>query len=394
MQNNKWHFIRAGVPLMLAAFLSGCSGPDEPAREQARPPAPVNVAGVERGPIRLLRTFSGTLESGAEFVVSPKVGGRLEAIAAQIGQPVTRGTVVARLDDDEHEQALIQTEADLLVAKANLAESKSVLEIAQREIDRTTTLFGRGVASDAELDAAKSELLATEARVQVFEAQVTRAEAAVQAAKIRIAYAQVTAAWPEGDEKRLIAERYVDAGQTIAANDPLLRIVDLDPLVGVFYVTEKDYARLTRGQQVQLATDAFPDETFEGSIAHISPVFQESSRQARVELTIPNADYRLKPGMFIRATVELDRAPDAIIVPESALVTRQDNQGVFLVGPDGASAKWQPVNLGIREGDRVQILRPVLEGNVITLGQHLIDDGSAIAIANPAADVNPEVTGG
>ncbi|HLS28416.1 MAG TPA: efflux RND transporter periplasmic adaptor subunit, partial [Opitutales bacterium] len=359
-----------------------------------RPPAPVKVSPIEHGPISLLRTFSGTLEPGAEFVVSPKLSGRVEEILFEIGDPITRGSVVAHLDRDELEQTLIQVEADLLVAKANLAEARSALEISQREIERTSTLFDRGVASDSELDAAKTNLLATEAKVEVFEAQLTRAEAAVRAANIRIAYARVTAEWPEGDSMRLVAERYLDAGQTVAANEPLLRIVDIHPLVGVIHVTERDYARLTPGQAVHLTTDAYPGEIFEGMIARIAPVFRSTSRQARVELTIPNADHRLKPGMFVRATVELEREPDAVIVPEAALVTRQDTEGVFLVSPDGTSVQWQPVAAGIREGDRLQIVSPPLRGEVVTLGQQLIDDGSLIRIAGETAPVKEEVTGG
>src|SRR5690625_506036 len=395
MRNQKWHSITRAFSIALMFILAGCSDGGPHGRTPGeRPPAPVKVSPIEHGPISLLRTFSGTLEPGAEFVVSPKLSGRVEEILFEIGDPITRGSVVAHLDRDELEQTLIQVEADLLVAKANLAEARSALEISQREIERTSTLFDRGVASDSELDAAKTNLLATEAKVEVFEAQLTRAEAAVRAANIRIAYARVTAEWPEGDSMRLVAERYLDAGQTVAANEPLLRIVDIHPLVGVIHVTERDYARLTPGQAVHLTTDAYPGEIFEGMIARIAPVFRSTSRQARVELTIPIADHRLKPGMFVRATVELEREPDAVIVPEAALVTRQDTEGVFLVSPDGTSVQWQPVAAGIREGDRLQIVSPPLRGEVVTLGQQLIDDGSLIRIAGETAPVKEEVTGG
>src|SRR5690606_31036181 len=163
---------------------------------------------------------------------------------------------------------------------------RSTLEIAKREIERTETLFARGVASDAELDSAKSNLLAAEARVKVNEAQVKRAEAAVESEHIRIQYARVIAAWPEGDQERVIAERFFDAGETVTANEPLLRIVDIDPLVAVIYITEKDYAKVAPGQPVQLRTDAYPNEIFQANIVRISPVFRESSRQARVELAV------------------------------------------------------------------------------------------------------------
>ena len=86
----------------------------------------------------------------------------------------------------------------------------------------------------------------------------------------------------------------------------------------MFFVTERDYARLQTGQVASLTTDAFASETFSGTIQRIAPVFRESTRQARVELRVDNLELRLKPGMFVRATVILDRVEDAVIVPEQA----------------------------------------------------------------------------
>jgi RND family efflux transporter MFP subunit len=367
--------------LSLMALLAGCSK-EAGERVPERPPAPVETARVETGSIRAVRTFSGSLEARSAFVVSPKIGGRLEAMLVDIGDRVKRGAVVARLDDDEYRQNLAQAEANLLVAKANLVEAESALEIAKRAMERTETLSSRGVASDAELDAARSELLAREAGVEVQQAQIARAEAALEAARIRLGYAEVEALWADDDPSRVVAERYVDEGQTVSANTPLLEIVDLDPLAGVFYVTEKDYASLQVGQQVSVHTDAFPDEAFTGRIERIAPVFRQNSRQARVEIEVPNRDLRLKPGMFIRADVEVRRAEEAIIVPAQSIVTRSDVQGIFLVSPDGGHARWQAVTTGIRAGEKVQVTGEGIEGRVITLGQQLVEDGSAITIAD------------
>jgi RND family efflux transporter MFP subunit len=209
---------------------------------------------------------------------------------------------------------------------------------------------------------------------------VTRAGAALEAARIRLGYTRITADWSGGDDRRVVAERYVDEGGTVSANTPLLRIVELDPISGVIFVTEKDYGRLQPGQGVALSTDAYPGETFGGRIERIAPVFQEATRQARVEISAANPGHRLKPGMFIRATVVLEKAADAVIVPEQALTTRDDRTGVFLVSSDGRSVAWREVRVGIREGGRVQVLGDWLSGRVVTLGQQLVDDGSAILI--------------
>ena len=351
-----------------------------PRSGKASRPVPVEVARVQHGPIELQRTFSGELEALEEFVVAPKVSGRVERVMVNIADTVRRGQVVAGLDDDEYVQAVAQAQADLEVARAKLSEAKSALEIASREFKRTESLLKRGVASDSEFDVARQERLARQAQLKVAAAEVTKAESSLETANIRLGYTKVTAGWTGGDEQRVVAERYVDEGQTVAANAPLLLIVELNPIVGVVYVTEGDYARLKPGQLVSLTTDAYPGERYTGRIDRIAPVFRKSTRQARIEMIIDNAQHRLKPGMFIRATVVLARVPDATIVPQQALTIREDRSGVFIVTEDGRSVAWREVQVGIREGDRVQIKGENLSGRVVILGQQLVNDGSAIAI--------------
>ncbi len=341
---------------------------------------PVEVAQIQRGPIALQRTFSGELEALAEFFVAPKVSGRVERVIVNIADTVKRGQVVAELDNDEYVQAVAQAQADLEVARAKLSEAKSALEIASREFKRSESLLKGGIASDSELDAARQDQLEKQAQLKVAAAQVTKAESSLETANIRLDYTKVTAGWTGGGEYRVVAERYVDEGQTVAANAPLLLIVELNPIIGVVFVTERDYARLKPGQLVLLTTDAYSGEQFTGRIDRIAPIFRKSSRQARIEMTIGNPQHRLKPGMFIRATVLLAQVKQAVIVPEQALTRRDDRSGVFVVSEDGRSVAWREVKVGIREGNWVQVEGEGLSGRVVTLGQQLVNDGSPITI--------------
>jgi RND family efflux transporter MFP subunit len=357
---------------------------------RASRPVPVEVVQIQRGPIALQRTFSGELEALAEFVVAPKVSGRVKRVIVNIADTVKRGQVVADLDNDEYVQAVAQAQADLAVARANLSKSKSALVIANREFKRTESLLKRGIASDSEFDAARQDQLAKQAQLKVATAQITKAESSLETVNIRLGYTKVTAGWTGGDEHRVVAERYVDGGQTVAANAPLLLIVELHPIVGVVYVTERDYAHLKPGQLVSLKTDAYPGEKFTGRIERIAPVFRKSTRQARIEMAIDNPQHRLKPGMFIRATVELAQVPEATIVPEQALTIRDDRSGVFIVSEDGRSVVWSEVKVGVRQGGRVQVEGEGLSGRVVILGQQLVKDGSAITIP----DVQGEAAAG
>ncbi|HSS65620.1 MAG TPA: efflux RND transporter periplasmic adaptor subunit [Gammaproteobacteria bacterium] len=360
--------------------LLGTSGGAPAGRGGKTLAVPVEVADIERGAIERRREFTGTLEARAEFVVAPKVSGRIEEIAVDLADTVTRGQLVAKLDDDEFVQAVAQVQADWAVAKANVAEARSLLEIAERELERIERLQQRGVASASQRDAAKADQLAKRAHVEVTRAQLTRAEAELEAARIRLGYTQVAANWRGGGEERVVAERYVDEGETVSANAPLLRIVEIDPITAVFFVTERDYALLKPEQVAVLRTDAFPDEAFEGRIARIAPVFRESTRQARVEAWLDNPGLRLKPGMFVRATVVLDRVAETTIVPEQALVRRDGRDGVFVLDADGKSVSWRQVTVGIRQGNLVQVEGEGLGTRVVTLGQQLLDDGSPVSV--------------
>lgn len=345
-------------------------------------PVPVEVAPIEQAPIALRRSFTGSLDANAEFVVAPKVEGRIEAISVDLGDRVSRGEVVARLDDAEHQQEVAQAEAEVAVARANLSEARSQLTLAERELARLEQLRQRGISSESELDVARAGREARQAQVEVARAQVSRAEAALAMARIRLGYTRVSADWSGGSETRVVAERFLDEGETVAANAPLLRIVGLDPLTAVFHVPERDYARLQRGQQAELYTDAWPGEAFRGEIARIAPVFRANARQARVELRVDNPGHRLKPGMFARIELVLERVAEAVTVPPAALVRRDGRDGVFRVTDDGASVTWQPVQPGIREAGRVQVAGLDPDGRVVVLGQQLLDDGTAIRIAD------------
>jgi RND family efflux transporter MFP subunit len=342
--------------------------------------APVELAPIEQGPIERRRTFSGTLEPHAELVVAPKIAGRIEELAVDLADSVTRGLVVARLDNGEHLQAVAQAEADLAVARANLAEAKSLLAIAERELERVDQLRDRGVSSESQRDLAKADQLAKQAHLAVTEAQVSRSQAALATARIRLGYTEVAASWRGPGEERVVAERHVEEGETVSPNEPLYRLVDLDPIKGLIFVTEGDYALLEPGQAAELRTDAFPGEVFQGKIARIAPVFREATRQARVELEVDNPNLRLKPGMFIRATLVLERLAEATIVPVQALITRDGQEGVFVLARDGKSVAWRPVQPGVRQDERVQVTGEGMVGRVVTLGQQLLEDGSAVSL--------------
>ncbi len=359
-------------------------------QKRERGPAPVRVAEIARGPIEQRRVFTGTLEASDRFTVAAQRSGRLKSLAVDLADPVERGQVVARLDDGEARQDLLQAEAQRTVAQAQRTEARSNQEIAQRAEVRLETLHRQGVASDTQLDTARAQRLAADATLAVAEAGVTRAQAGVRTAKIRLNQTEARAVWTlnehETEGPRVVAERFVSAGDSVSANAPLFSVVDLDPITAVIFVTERDYGRIRPGQPITLDVDAWPGREFTGRVARVSPVFDTASRQARVEVAVPNPDAALKPGMFARVGVVLDRIDDALTVPADALTRRDGRPTVFVLNGDGSSVRQHAVEPGLTARGRVQLLGENLRGRVVTLGQQLLGDGSEVSVVqDPAA---------
>ena len=184
----------------------------------------------------------------------------------------------------------------------------------------------------------------------------------------------------------------MDEGALLKANEPIVSILETHSLTAVIHVIERDYPEAKIGQEVVVATDAYPGRTFTGRIVRIAPLLKESSRQGRVEVEVPNPDGLLKPGMFIRARIEFARHEDATVVPFKALAKRNGTQGVFLADVKARKAHFVPVTVGIIDGERAEVLEPALSGQVVTLGQHLLEEGSPITLPSDGAKV-PEKEG-
>lgn len=390
MKKHLTTIIILAVVLLIASLLGWFVLRARSAETTARPAAErattaVEVRAVESGVLRDVRQFTGTLESSARFTVATKVGGLVQTVLVDLGDRIEPGQIIARIDDAELVQAVAQAEADLAVRRAELARARSDFSLAQRDFERGEQLRERGIAAESQLDEIAARQGSAQASMQLAEAQVARAESSLVLRRIELGYAQVTATWTENAVYGSVAERYQDPGNTVEANAPVVSVVSLDPLKAVVTVTERDYAGLRIGQSAELTTDAAPGRTFEAVIQRIAPVFSETSRQARIELTVPNAENLLRPGMFARVRVVLAEAEAPAIVPLDALARRDGRDVVFVLDDAGETVRMVEITRGITESGRVQITDPQISGRVVTLGQQLLQDGSRVRVVESGA---------
>ena len=341
---------------------------------------PVEIAPIREMTVRDVVFFTGTLFPRSQFIVAPKIAGRLEKLLVNIGDLVKRNQLIAVLDDDEYVQRVDQARAELEVGKANLEESLSNLDIARREFDRAKTLRQKKIASESDLDSADAQFKAQNAKYKVALAQVIQKKAALKGAQVYLSYTKICAYWENHGNSRIIGERFVDEGSMLAPNTPIVTVLDIGSLTAVIHVIERDYSKVQVGQQAEMTTDAFPGKTFSGKIIRIAPLLKETSRQARVEIEVPNPEGLLKPGMFVRVQIEFSKHDSATVVPLKALTKRNSQQGVFLVDMKDMKAHFIPVTLGIVTDKWAEVVTPEFTGSVVTLGQHLLEEGSPVIL--------------
>ena len=340
----------------------------------------VEIKPVEKGSIRDIRDFTGSLYARSQFLVAPKIAGRLKKLFFDIGDKVKQGQLIAVLDDEEYGQQVDQARAELEVARANLKESQDTLELIRREFERTVVLRQKKIASESELDSAESRYKSQESKLKVAMAQVVQKEAALKGAEVRLSYTRIEVPSNQGDGYRVVGERYVHEGAMLAANNPIVSVLDIRSMIAAIHVIEQDYSKLQVGMAAEVSTDAYPGKTFTGKVVRMAPLLKETSRQARVEIEIPNSEGVLKPGMFVRVSIELSQHDNVTVVPKEALIKREGTPGVYAVDRQEKKARFIPVTTGIINGRQVEILTPALAGDVVTLGQHLLEDGAPVIL--------------
>lgn len=345
------------------------------ANRMGRPPVAVEVDSVRYAPIQEKETFTGTVYPLYKYILAPKVSGRVVQLNKRIGDWAKKGEIIARIDDSEYQQAVREAEANLKIAEASLKETNSQFDLARQELERVQSLQEKGIASSSELDAAQTNFTAQKSRLDLANAQVEQREAALKSANIRLGYTVLAATEPG-----FIAERFVDEGSLLAPNAPVVSIIGIDSVIVQTTVIERTYGRIRVGQSAQVEVDAFPDLYFSGRVARIAPMLEEASRVARMEVEVANDSLMLKPGMFTRISVVLSQKDIAQVVPTQAVVSRSGKSGVFTISDSGVVAQYVPVQIGIGTPTKTEIISPKLNGLVVTLGQHLLDDGSPVIL--------------
>jgi len=333
----------------------------------------VKTATAESKPFEEAVELTGELRPLAQVAVAPRISGRLSEVLVDNGDHVQKGQLLARIDDQELQQQVSRAQAALRVAEAGLKQDKANLENVRSQLRRSERLYTDQLVSLQSLEDLRSQVQAGEAGLELAEAQINQARAALSELEIQVAYTRLYAPM-----SGYIGDRNLHPGALVDPSSAILSVFDLSRLKTVVAAPEQQLRKLRVGLTARVAVDAYPGEHFSGTISRISPVVDPATRSAQVEIMIPNRQSLLKAGMFVRAAVVL-RNMRSLAVPREAIVTRESQQGVFVI--EDGKAHYLPVDIGVSQEGHVQVLSGIEPGQeVVAAGAQFLNEGDPVRL--------------
>jgi len=332
---------RAVIGLLIVAAVGAGAGAYY--MKRGGPGVQIVTSPITRGDIVDTVGATGTLQAVTTVQVGSQVSGNISWLGADFNSIVKKGQVIARLDSSLFDAQLQQAKANLAQARANLTKAQSDLERmkvqltdAQQKYTRAKELAARSLLPQSDLDAAKIAVDSAEASLAAQQATVSQANASVAQSQASVNQNQVNLDHTtiEAPIDGIVTQRSVDVGQTVAASmqAPTLFILaaDLTKMQVNANIDEADVGRIRPGQHVTFRVDAYPTETFEGTVSQIrlQPVVVQNVTTYGTVIDVPNAELKLKPGMTANVKVEISKRTDVLRVPNAAMRFRP-TQEVF-----------------------------------------------------------------
>jgi len=343
-----------GAVLVVTAACRAAPGPSAGAASPS--PATVSVARASKGPISRSISLPATIRPYAQALLYAKVAGYLKAIRVDRGDRVHEGDLLAEIESPE----LV---ADLARQKAEVA----VAEVAFRRVSEAQKKAPDLVMPQT-MDDAKG-------RLEVAQATLQRTETLLAYTKIRAPLTGIVTA-RSVDPGAFIAAA---TGGSVASSAALLTVMDIRSVRVDIPVPEPEVPLVKVGLPVEVTVDELPGRVFHGGVTRFAYALDEASKTMTAEAEIPNPKRELRPGMYARARIAIEHAPDALLVPAAALVGGKGQDFVFTASE--GKARRVPVKVGFRDGTSVEILDGLAPGQAVVLsGSSPPADGQPLVV--------------
>src|SRR5262245_4570097 len=285
---------------------------------------------------------SGSLQAVVTVDVGSQVSGRVQELYADFNSKVKKGERIAKIDPSLFHAAVVQAEANVMAARANVTKLTVTAEDAERQATRAEEVFRQQLISETERDNSVATARSARAAVDQAVGQLAQSKASLEQARTNLRYTDIVS-----PTDGVVISRAVNVGQTVAASlsAPVIFTIaqDLRKMEVHTNVAESDIGRLKKEMRVSFTVDAYPGEPFRGSIRDIRNAAQVVQNVVTYDavIDVENPDLKLKPGMTATVSVVTDRRPDVLTVPNAALRFRPET-----AGPPGARAAGAAANSG------------------------------------------------
>ena len=315
----------------------------------------VEVATAHKMTIPQVVLSVGGLVAMQQVTISSELDGRVTKVFFKDGDFVSQGMPIVQLDDSQ--------------AKADVAQAQAALNLSKTTYARYLAANKEGAFSQQDIDKARAD-------VESKQAVLESAQATLKEKEIRAPFSGTLGAFN------------IQAGDYVTAGQALVSLVDKRRLKVKYTVAESVLPKMHLGQAVQIAVDGLPKQQFKGVVSFLSPAINKATRSVGVQATIDNKQGRLTPGMFAHVRQIVATNPNAIVVPEQAVITSLQGHTVFRVGHDDTVMRVK-----ITLNDRYQGFAAISSGinlgdTVVIAGQQKLQDGSKVHIINSKSAVH------
>ncbi|MEW6410572.1 MAG: efflux RND transporter periplasmic adaptor subunit [Nitrospirota bacterium] len=345
--------------MVSALLISSCKG-KESKKQTLKRELVVSIENTKKETIKQHIEAVGSLMPFDSVTVSSEVDGIIKDVKVDEGYAVSKGDLLALIDDTDYTLEMQRAKASLNQAEANLENTKL-------EFERKNALYKEELVTKQQFDDVKTRLaLAT--------AELDRAKASLSLAKQKLTKTKIVSPLSGA-----VKEKKVSPGDYVRIGSGLFSIIQTNPLKLSFSIPEKDSKKIRIGQQVEIKVDAYPEEIFDGKLTLIDPHADEKTRTVRLEAQIPNPQKRLKPGFFAKVTLITGIKDNAVLIPTISLLYEGEKTRIFVV--EGDTAKERIVKIGQKFGEYIEITEGLKEGEIVVIaGQQNLFENAKVKI--------------
>ncbi len=322
------------------AACGGQSAPENTQKEDNNQAPKVKTQQVVARDVEQIYEFTATVEPIVKNNINPTTPGRIRQIFVEVGDKVVKGQRLAQMD------------------AVNLVNSETQIENFKRIYNRVSELYAVGGASQQELDNARLQLTLAETNLKTLQENT-------------LLLSPISG---------IVSARNYDNGDMYNGQQPILTVMQINPVLLKINVSETFFSRVKPGMKVDVSLDVYEKESFKGKVSLVYPTIDERTRTFGVEIKLDNPNSKVRPGMFARVNINFG-AINRVVVPDQAIIKQAGSGARFVYLLEGDKVSYKQIELGRRIDKEYELISGIESGaEVVVSGQGKLADGIAVEV--------------